>query len=75
MEPVSQYVKSLEKVSRPDTVYLITSCNFTEDELIRIFHPGEAEQQTCCPSVILTLVKPPQASQFTKSSLHPPFRL
>ena len=35
--PISQYVQSLEKITTTKDLFLITSCNFTEQELIKIF--------------------------------------
>jgi hypothetical protein len=39
---VSLYTDSILKICRPDSVFLITSCNFTEQELIDIFSQGES---------------------------------
>ncbi|UZJ54591.1 hypothetical protein CBS101457_003911 [Exobasidium rhododendri] len=39
-DPVSQYVTSLERICKTECIYLITSCNFTEVELIRVTTPS-----------------------------------
>ncbi|CAD6884201.1 unnamed protein product [Tilletia controversa] len=39
--PVDLYTEAVGKLTRPDGIFLITSCNFTKDELIRRFSERE----------------------------------
>ncbi|KAE8259485.1 hypothetical protein A4X13_0g991 [Tilletia indica] len=39
--PVDRYTDAVGKLTRPDGIFLITSCNFTKDELIRRFAERE----------------------------------
>ncbi|KAK0555057.1 Protein-lysine N-methyltransferase efm4 [Tilletia horrida] len=39
--PVDLYTRAVAKLTRPGGIFLITSCNFTKDELIRRFTEGD----------------------------------
>lgn len=75
-DPVSQYVASLQKVCKPLTMFLITSCNFTEKELEKIFSEGESNSHLFLLLLLLfsayTIL---QASLFTMWFLRHPFPL
>ena len=36
----AQYVASLRQVLRPQGLFVITSCNWTKEQLLQIFSPG-----------------------------------
>jgi len=40
--PVDLYTRAVEKLTRPQGIFLITSCNFTKDELVARFTAGNS---------------------------------
>ena len=39
------YTRAVEKLTRPQGIFLITSCNFTKDELVARFTAGNSGEQ------------------------------
>lgn len=47
-----QYVRSLCSVLKPEGFFLITSCNWTKEELLNEFREGEQLNRTICEPIV-----------------------